>query len=97
MTKLGGFRDILSNTKRRKPTQLFCPRCTSDKIQLSSSLDVWLTPKQYYCPNCGYHGILVMELEPIEDSQKETDSNDNTTGSAETQTTKDRDESEKQE
>jgi hypothetical protein len=38
-----------------------------------------------------------MELEPIEDSQKETDSNDNTTGSAETQTTKDRDEPEKQE
>jgi predicted RNA-binding Zn-ribbon protein involved in translation (DUF1610 family) len=89
MKKLGGFRDIISNTKRRKPTQLFCPRCTSSKIQLSSSLDVWLTPKQYYCPECGYHGILVMELEPVEDSQKETPPKDNS-GSAKTQ---DRDES----
>jgi predicted RNA-binding Zn-ribbon protein involved in translation (DUF1610 family) len=79
MKKLGGFRDILSNTKRRKPTQLFCPRCASSEIQLSSSLDVWLTPKQYYCPDCGYRGILVMELEPVEESQKEN------AGSAETQ------------
>jgi hypothetical protein len=64
MKKLDGFREIFKNTKRRKPTQIFCPRCCSPKIQLNSSLDVWLTPKAYYCPECGYHGILVMELEP---------------------------------
>jgi hypothetical protein len=64
MKKLDGFRDIFKNTKHRKPTQIFCPRCCSPKIQLNSSLDVWLTPKSYYCPECGYHGILVMELEP---------------------------------
>jgi hypothetical protein len=23
-----------------------------------------LTPKTYYCEECGYYGILVMELEP---------------------------------
>ncbi|NLF88399.1 hypothetical protein GX563_06215 [Candidatus Bathyarchaeota archaeon] len=85
MKKLGGLRDIISNTKRRKPTQLFCPRCASSKIQLSSSLDVWLTPKQYYCPDCGYRGILVMELEPVEESEKETAPKDNTSGSTETQ------------
>ncbi|HSV49675.1 MAG TPA: hypothetical protein VLH35_05110 [Candidatus Acidoferrales bacterium] len=66
MKKLDGFRDVFKNTKRRKPAQLFCPRCASSKIQLSSSLDVWLTPKQYYCPECNYHGIIVMELEPDE-------------------------------
>jgi hypothetical protein len=82
--KLGGFRDIFSNTKRRKPTQIFCPRCCSDKIQLSSSLDVWLTPKQYYCPNCGYHGILVMELEPTEEAKSQRKE-----GSAETQPNED--------
>jgi hypothetical protein len=73
MKKLGGFRDIFSNTKRRKPTQLFCPRCASAKIQLNSSLDVWLTPKSYYCPDCGYHGILVMEMEPVDENQQESE------------------------
>ncbi len=24
---------------------------------------MWLTPRQYHCENCGYTGILVMELE----------------------------------
>jgi hypothetical protein len=71
MKKLGGFRDIFSNTKRRRPTQLFCPRCCSAKIRLNSSLDVWLTPKQYYCPDCGYHGILVMELEPTDENTQQ--------------------------
>lgn len=92
MKKLGGFRDIFSNTKRRKPTQLFCPRCCSEKIQLSSSLDVWLTPKQYYCPSCGYHGILVMELEPTD----ETESQGNE-GSAQPQSSPDKDQDIKKE
>ena len=69
MGKLGGFRDVLKNAKRRKPTQIFCPRCGSSKIQLSSSLAVWLTPKQYYCPDCNYIGIIVMELEPEEETR----------------------------
>jgi len=72
MKKLSGFRDILKNAKRRKPTQIFCPRCGSSKIQLSSSLAVWLTPKQYYCPDCHYIGIIVMELEPEEETQDAT-------------------------
>ncbi len=64
MKKIAGIRDFLKNTKHRKPSMIFCPRCTSPKIRLNSSLDVWLTPKTYYCEECGYHGILVMELEP---------------------------------
>ena len=72
MKKLDGIRDVLKNTKHRKPTQIFCPRCASPKIALSSSLDVWLTPKQYYCEECGYLGMIVMELEKEEiDSDKE--------------------------
>jgi late competence protein required for DNA uptake (superfamily II DNA/RNA helicase) len=70
MKKLDGIRDVFKNTKHRKPTQIFCPRCCSQKIQLNSSLEVWLTPKQYYCPECGYHGILVMELEPETENQE---------------------------
>lgn len=71
MKKLDGIRDVFKNTKHRNPSQIFCPRCCSPKIQLSSSLEVWLTPKQYYCPECGYHGILVMELEPEKEVNSE--------------------------
>ena len=67
-----GLRDILKNTKHRKPTQIYCPRCASPKITLSSSLAVWLTPKQYYCKECGYLGIIVLELEKDDDKIKET-------------------------
>jgi len=71
MKKPDGLRDILKNTKHRKPTQIYCPRCASPKIVLSSSLAVWLTPKQYYCEECGYLGIIVMELEK-EGKEEET-------------------------
>jgi predicted RNA-binding Zn-ribbon protein involved in translation (DUF1610 family) len=67
-----GLREILKNTKHRKPTQIYCPRCASQKIALSSSLAVWLTPKQYYCKECGYLGIIVMELEKDDGNIKET-------------------------
>jgi hypothetical protein len=75
MKKLDCFRDVFKHSKRRRPTQIFCPKCGSPKIQLNSSLDVWLTPKSYYCPECGYHGIIVMELEPEE--QQKTQENQN--------------------
>lgn len=78
MKKLDGFRDVFKHSKRRRPTQIFCPKCASPKIQLSSSLDVWLTPKSYYCPDCGYHGIIIMELEPENDQTQEClDNEDN--------------------
>jgi hypothetical protein len=70
MKKLGGLRDVFKHSKRRRPCQIFCPRCASPKIALVNSigsLEIWLTPKQYYCSECGYHGILVMELEPTEE------------------------------
>ena len=71
MKKPEGIRDVFKHVKHRKPTQIYCPRCASPKIQLSSSLAVWLTPKQYYCENCGYLGIIVMELEPDEKEDDE--------------------------
>jgi hypothetical protein len=70
MKKTDGVGDVFKNIKHRKPTPIFCPRCASPKIALVSSLAVWLTPKQYFCENCGYTGIIVMELEK-ETEQKE--------------------------
>jgi late competence protein required for DNA uptake (superfamily II DNA/RNA helicase) len=68
MKKLDGIREVFKTIKYRKPTQIFCPRCCSPKINLSSSLAIWLTPKQYYCENCGYVGLVVLELEKEETS-----------------------------
>ncbi|MCL2288020.1 MAG: hypothetical protein FWC33_02410 [Candidatus Bathyarchaeota archaeon] len=63
MKIFGAFREVFKNAKRRKPAQIFCPRCASPKIHLSSGLDLWLTPKSYVCDDCGYNGLIVMELE----------------------------------
>jgi len=76
MTKLDSLRDVLKHSKRRRPTQIFCPRCCSPKIELAKNLgstEIWLTPKEYYCSECGYHGILVMELEPEEYNSTESE------------------------
>jgi len=69
MKLLQTIREVFKNLKRRKPSKIYCPRCGSPKIHLSSSLDYWLTPKKYLCENCGYVGLIVMELEKEEDSQ----------------------------
>ncbi|MCJ7793835.1 hypothetical protein MUP42_02765 [Candidatus Bathyarchaeota archaeon] len=66
MKKLDDFREVLKTVKHGKPTQIYCPRCCSPKIRLTSSLAVFLTPKQYYCEDCGYVGMVVMELEKEE-------------------------------
>jgi transposase-like protein len=71
MKKLEGFREIFKTVKHRKPSQIFCPRCASPKIHLHSGLDLWLTPQSYICEDCGYNGILVMELEKEEEKTQE--------------------------
>ena len=70
MKKTGVFREFFESFKRRKPAQIFCPRCASSKIHLSSSLDFWLTPKNYVCDSCGYSGLVVMELEKEEEAKE---------------------------
>jgi hypothetical protein len=31
---------------------------------------MWLTPRKYVCDDCGYHGVIVMELEKEEENTK---------------------------
>jgi len=57
------LREVLKGIKHRKPGKKYCPRCGSQKLKLSSSLDFWLTPAQYVCQECGYKGPLIMELD----------------------------------
>ncbi|MEM3626671.1 MAG: hypothetical protein QXZ25_01450 [Candidatus Bathyarchaeia archaeon] len=63
MKLLQNIREVFKTLKHRKPSKIYCPKCGSPNIHLSSSLDYWLTPKKYACENCGYVGPIVMELE----------------------------------
>jgi transposase-like protein len=71
MKRLGNVREVFKSLKHRKPTQIFCPRCGSPKLRLSSSFDYWLTPQKYICSDCGYMGSVFMELEK-EEKEKES-------------------------
>ncbi|MGB8779027.1 MAG: hypothetical protein WCD81_00035 [Candidatus Bathyarchaeia archaeon] len=66
MGKLRDIGELFKTMKRRRPSKIYCPRCGSPEIHLSSSTDYWLTPKKYVCNKCGYYGLLIMELEKEE-------------------------------
>jgi len=70
MKMLKDVREVIKSLKHGKPKKIYCPRCCSPKINLSSELDIWLTPKKYLCKNCGYTGPIVMEI----DIEKEEES-----------------------
>jgi DNA-directed RNA polymerase subunit RPC12/RpoP len=69
MKVIGNIRDVFKTLKHQKPTQIFCPKCGSPKLSLSSSLDYWLTPQKYVCAECGYRGTIFMELEKEEEEK----------------------------
>jgi len=70
MKTLQNVRDIFKTLKHQKPTPIYCPKCASPKLTLSSSLDYWLTPQKYVCKECGYVGSVFMELEKEEENEK---------------------------
>lgn len=65
MNRLKRIREIFDTIKHRSPSQIFCPRCTSPKIQPSSGLNMIL-PMNYFCEECGYIGPIVLEFEKEE-------------------------------
>ncbi len=40
-----------------------CPNCLK-QLRPGSELGGWLTPQDYYCPNCGYRGYAFLEANP---------------------------------
>jgi predicted RNA-binding Zn-ribbon protein involved in translation (DUF1610 family) len=82
MKPLTNINELLHTLKHRKPTQIYCPRCASPKIHLSSSFDTWLFPTKYRCENCGYVGPIVMELEKEENQKKKETPNQATPNQA---------------
>ncbi|MCK4313813.1 hypothetical protein E3J49_01685 [Candidatus Bathyarchaeota archaeon] len=69
MKLLQDMKEVFKTLSHRKPTKIYCPRCGSRRIHLSSSLNYWLTPKKYFCEKCGYNGPIALELEKEEIQQ----------------------------
>jgi predicted RNA-binding Zn-ribbon protein involved in translation (DUF1610 family) len=68
MKLLENVSEVLKSLKHESPSAVYCPRCCSSEISLSSGLDIWLTPKKYVCSKCGYVGSIIMELEKEKES-----------------------------
>lgn len=47
-----------------------CPRCRSTNIKLLDFTSGWLTPMRYVCHNCGFQGILVLEVQVTEEEAR---------------------------
>lgn len=54
----------------RRVRLLACPLCGSLNIRKASPLSGWLLPDEYACPDCGYRGPVVGEVEVDEDELK---------------------------
>ena len=44
-----------------------CPRCLSPRVRRSRGFSGWLLPITYECPDCGYKGPLVLEVDAEEE------------------------------
>ncbi|MCS7103480.1 MAG: hypothetical protein NZ992_06335 [Candidatus Korarchaeum sp.] len=55
----------------RKIRLLLCPACGSLNIGKASSFSGWLLPDEYVCPDCGYRGPIVGEVEVDKDEVRE--------------------------
>jgi len=42
------------------PTVRLCPRCLKP-LKQATTLGGWLVPQDYYCPSCGYAGMVYFE------------------------------------
>jgi uncharacterized protein with PIN domain len=52
------------------PVAKLCPKCLSPLNELNRAMAGWI-PMEYYCPKCGYSGIVYIEKEPAPDTGKE--------------------------
>ncbi|MDV3293954.1 MAG: hypothetical protein LYZ70_06755 [Nitrososphaerales archaeon] len=43
-----------------EPMQKLCPKCLKP-LQKGGKFGGWLVPQDYYCPNCGYSGMVYLE------------------------------------
>jgi len=61
-----GILDVLKRLRRGGRAVALCPRCLSPRIRRSRGFSGWLLPTTYECPDCGYRGPLVLEVDAEE-------------------------------
>ena len=57
------FVEVVKALKRRSGSAVACPQCGSLNIAKSTGMDGWMLPPLYLCPDCGYSGRVVLEVE----------------------------------
>ena len=58
------FIEVLKELKHHGRSAVACPQCRSLNIYKSTGMDGWMLPPLYLCPNCGYTGRVVLEVQP---------------------------------
>ena len=66
------FIEVLKELKRHRPSAIACPQCGSLNIYKSTGMDGWLLPASYLCPDCGYSGRVILEVEAQGGAGKES-------------------------
>lgn len=69
MGKVANFREVIKGLKHQKITEKtikLCPKCESNRIEITSGLDTYprlfgITPSKYVCKKCGYSGSIILE------------------------------------
>jgi len=59
------FIEVLKELKHHRRFAIACPQCGSLNIYKSTGMDGWLLPPLYLCPDCGYSGRVVLEVEAL--------------------------------
>ena len=65
------LREVIRRLRHGGSGVRVCPRCGSPRIRRMGGLSGWLLPTIYICPDCGYQGPIVLELEKEEDGDGE--------------------------
>lgn len=61
MKTLRQFKEALKEIKHEKVKPKFCPVCNSPRLDRLLSIGIF--PSVYVCRECGYKGVLTVELE----------------------------------
>jgi len=78
--------NLVNRLKWRSPSESvmkFCPKCGSQNVSLSSAFDMWLTPEQYVCKDCGYKGSVILEKEACDERESANQARRDSTASSE--------------
>ena len=71
MAILKDFLGTIREIRHRSPQPKFCPSCGSHRMRQLPAMGIM--PVTYFCEDCGYRGLLVLELEKEPEDQEKPD------------------------